>query len=493
MNSPVDFSVNSFIKINRRKADPLYLQLVYQFINAIKMNLLEEGDRLPGSRKIAKELQLHRKTVVAGLEELRAQGWITTKPGAGTFVKQAAVSSAQTEKHRWVQYPAVQAGFEFSRNFILNNPEETRQTQHYFTDGTADYRIIKPRELVRFYAAVLRRKQDAFTLSHLSGGNVFFRKQLSYYLNTTRGLHLSKDFLLPVNEREQVFSILSQLLIQTGDVVIVEELSYFLPNMIFSQAGAQLKTVPADAEGMDVAYLRQHFGKGDIRVVYLNTNSQYPTAGQLSEKRKIELLNLAAEYGFVIIEDGRDDEFSLKGNRPGTLFKTDRKGRVIYTGVFGGFLAPDFQMNFIAAPPDFIMEASKYLYLFGKPNPMMEQALGEMIHEGDIHRYRRKTQRITAERKEKFSELLSRYLGPEIHFKIPVYGLAFWVVFKKHVSLARLQAEAGRNDLSIPWVCLYQRQNLTALRLGFAHLHDQEMETAMQLLATAYQKVVSGK
>ena len=67
MGSPVSIAFHSFIKIDRRKEDPVYLQLVYQFINAVRMSLLEDGDQLPGSRKIAEDLQLHRKTVVAAL------------------------------------------------------------------------------------------------------------------------------------------------------------------------------------------------------------------------------------------------------------------------------------------------------------------------------------------------------------------------------------------------------------------------------------------
>lgn len=63
------------------------MQIVYQFINAVKSKLLENDDRLPGSRKIAEELQVHRKTIIAALEELQEQGWVKTRPNIGTFVK----------------------------------------------------------------------------------------------------------------------------------------------------------------------------------------------------------------------------------------------------------------------------------------------------------------------------------------------------------------------------------------------------------------------
>ena len=70
MGSPVKVHFESLIKIDRLKREPVYMQFVYQFIHAVKSNILENNDRLPGSRKIAEELQVHRKTIVAALVPL---------------------------------------------------------------------------------------------------------------------------------------------------------------------------------------------------------------------------------------------------------------------------------------------------------------------------------------------------------------------------------------------------------------------------------------
>lgn len=486
MSSPVEVLLSHFIKTDRNKDEPVYLQIVYQFINAVKMNRLQDGQRLPGSRKIAADLSLHRKTVIAALEELRAQGWVETRPSIGTFVKNPEFSAGRTDEKARFLRPPDQAGFEYRKNFILDDPMTEERGRHYFTDGIPDYRIIPPRELVRFYAAVLGRKRRPFEYSYFNKGNDFFEKQLSYYLNLTRGFHLSEDFLLPVTGREKVFSILSQLLIKSGQTVLVSELSFFLPNMIFSQAGARLKMVPVDESGISADFIRKNFERGTIKFLYLNSGSQHPTTVPLSEGRQSELLLLAEEYDFVIIEDDHDYEFSLKKDHTGSLFRKDGGKRVIYTGVFGGFLSPGFQMNFIIAPKDVIAEGEKYLNLFGKPNLMMERALGEMIRGGDIHRYRRKSQQMIQQRKEMFAVLVQQYFGSAVRFRIPPAGLAFWIVFNEKIPLATLQEKAREKGLSIPRVCLYQNKRITALRLGFAHLNEQEMTESVELLYEAY-------
>ena len=91
MGSPVSVPFSSFIRIDRKKEEAVYLQIVFQFINAVRTRLLEEGDRLPGSRKIAEDLQVHRKTVVAALAELQEQGWVMTQANIGSFVSDPEV------------------------------------------------------------------------------------------------------------------------------------------------------------------------------------------------------------------------------------------------------------------------------------------------------------------------------------------------------------------------------------------------------------------
>lgn len=491
MSSPVSVSFQSLIKIDRKKEDAVYMQIVYQFINAVRRNLLEDGDRLPGSRKIAEELLVHRKTIVAALDELLDQGWVETRPNIGSFVANPELPSNNNTKVKVFEQPPQRAPFHFRRELILDNPLPENFERLYFTDGTPDYRVIAVEELVRFYASVLKRKKRANDLPSMAEGNLYFRDQLSYYLNVSRGFHLSRDFLLPIAGREQVLSILSRLLINSGDIVLVENLSYFLPNMIFSQAGARLKTVPVDQDGMDIDYIQENFKPGDIRFVYINPHSQYPTTVGFSESRKTQLLELAQRFDFIVVEDDADFEFSSAKSKSTSLLRKNAGNRVVYLGTFGGFLNVGFQMNFIIGPKDFLEEGKKYLSIFGKPNFMLEQALGEIIHQGDIHRYQRKFRKVINERKELFAGLLLKYFKNQICFDVPHSGLAFWIQFKESFSLTRLQEKAKEMGLVIPGICLYQNKELTALRLGFAHLNRPDMDQAVHILHTAYGEIYS--
>src|SRR5690625_4763873 len=100
MSSPDIPSFSQFIKIDRRKSDPIYLQIVYQFIQAVQGRLLEVGNKIPGSRRLSKDLNVHRKTIIAALDELQTQGWVTTVPSVGTFVENPDLNAKGNQNSR---------------------------------------------------------------------------------------------------------------------------------------------------------------------------------------------------------------------------------------------------------------------------------------------------------------------------------------------------------------------------------------------------------
>lgn len=487
MSSPAEITFSQIIKIDRRKSDAVYLQIVYQFIQAVQRCILEAGQQIPGSRGLSQELGVHRKTVVAALEELQAQGWVVTKANVGTFVCNPNINSGKAGAG--FSFPE-NAGFNFRKSFILDAPSQENECPYRFTAGEPDYRIIKTDELARFYSVALKRKN---LIKKLSGftiqGNPFFKKQLSYYINQTKGFHIAPDNLLTAQSKEVILYILTQLLIRPQDVVLVGALSYHFSNMVFRQAGAALKTIPMDAQGIKVDFIRKYFKKGDIRAVYVHPQHQYPTTVNLPEDRRLALVELAHEYDFVIIEDDTDGELSYEKATAAPLVKMTRTGKVIYLGAFGQFLTPGFQVNFMTAPKDLIEEAYKYLNIFGHADIVKEQALGEMIYEGDIHRYRRKALNIYHSRRDNFAQLLIAHLPNQTDINIPTGGLAFWLPFKEPFSLNRLAETCREQGLFLPRICLYQNQKITALRLGFGHLNEDEMFEVVKILAESLDKL----
>jgi len=486
MNSPVEFPYESFILINRSSEISIYMQISNQLINAIQRGFLPFGIKLPGTRALSIILQVHRNTIVAAYDELFAQGWVESLPNKGTFVigknQEKPFQIKDFEKNNLEHYPKS-TGFSFKTSNILDNPFEYSNCEYIFNDGVPDIRLTQIDHHSRIYSSILKRKAHKIG-QYNQDGSEFFKKNLSEFLNLSRGLPISKNNLLITRSTEMSIYIVSEILLSAGDVVLVGELSYFSVNMIFQKAGVKIQPISIDEEGINVEEVREACKKQKIRMLYLTPHHHYPTTVTLSAKRRLDLLNLANEYGFIILEDDYDYDFHYDKSPILPLASADTNGMVIYIGSFGKSLVPGFRTGFIVAPENLMIEMRKYLGIIDRQGDvLMEHVLGEMIAEGEINRYLKKSLKIYQERRDYFVSLLEQNLGEYIDFQKPSGGLAVWMKWKIPVNLMQLSRNCAQNNLFIPKTLLYQNKNLTAMRLGFGNLNLYEMDKSIEILS----------
>jgi GntR family transcriptional regulator/MocR family aminotransferase len=495
MDSPVKIPYESFIEIDSNSETSIYMQITNQLINAIQRGFLPYGTKLPGTRTFSEVLEIHRNTAVAVYDELSAQGWVESLPNKGTFIigenQEKPVKVKDFEKNNLQNYPET-TGFSFKTSNILDNPFEHSDCEYVFNDGVPDIRLTQIGQHSRFYSSILKRKSNQKMLGHYNhDGSEFFKEHLSHYLNLSRGLPISKNNLLITRSTEMSIYIVSEILLSAGDTVLVGALSYFSVNMIFQKAGVNIVSLPIDEEGIIVEHVREACKKQKIRMLYLTPHHHYPTTVALSAQRRLELLDLAHEYGFIILEDDYDYEFHYDKSPILPLASADTKGMVIYIGSFGKSLAPGFRTGFIVAPENLMAEMRKYLGIIDRQGDiLMERALGEMIEEGEIHRYLKKSLKVYQERRNYFAELLKENLDELIQFQKPSGGLAFWLEWNIPVNLMQLSRNCAQNNLFIPKTLLYQTKDITAMRLGFGNLNLEEMEKSIDILSDHARKLL---
>jgi GntR family transcriptional regulator len=63
-----------------------YMQLIQQVRGALRLGLLEEGDRLPTVKEVSVALAINPNTVLKAYRELEYEGLVAARPGIGTFV-----------------------------------------------------------------------------------------------------------------------------------------------------------------------------------------------------------------------------------------------------------------------------------------------------------------------------------------------------------------------------------------------------------------------
>ncbi|WP_183095362.1 GntR family transcriptional regulator, partial [Nocardioides stalactiti] len=82
------------VRVDRCHAEPLGVQLSAQVRDLVVAGTLAPGDRLPSTRALAADLGVARSVTEQAYDQLLAEGWLTTRQGAGTFVASGGVPVA---------------------------------------------------------------------------------------------------------------------------------------------------------------------------------------------------------------------------------------------------------------------------------------------------------------------------------------------------------------------------------------------------------------
>ncbi len=165
------------------------------------------------------------------------------------------------------------------------------------------------------------------------------------------------------------------------------------------------------------------------------------------------------------------------------MASADVEGVVIYLGRLGQSFFPSFQIGFVVAPENIINEAKNYLQILDKQGDLIQkQILTELISEGEIHRLIKKNITIYKQRRDYLCACLKTHFKDNATWQVPTGGLAVWINFKPSISLIKLAEKAKTHDLFLPKTILYQSKTVCAIRLGFGHLNETEIEQVVTIL-----------
>ncbi len=470
------------LTLDRSSSQPLYLQLSTQLMDHIRSGHLLSGQQLPSSRSLAERLQIHRKTVVQAYDELLAQGWLESRTGSGTFVSTHVPESKLSLQTSFD--PLKKAGFSFETKPFLERPPLMAQGPYHLDDGFPDVRLAPLLDLSRAYRNQLLRSHAYSRLGYGDPmGSRWLREQLSRYLNESRGLHTSADNVLIVRGTMMGLFLTSIAFVKPGDYVALDSMSWSGSTLNLEQAGARMIPIPTDEHGLDVEALARVCQQYPVRMLYLTSHHHYPTTVALKAERRMRLLGLSRQYGFLIFEDDYDFDFHYERRPLFPLASVDPSGMVLYCGSFTKTIAPAFRVGYLVGPEDAIRHLSKLRRIIDRQgDTMLENALAQLLEEGIIQRHLRKALRVYKERRDYFAELLTEELSDQVYFRKPEGGMALWTHFTKGIDLVELSSRALKKGLHFSAGSQHVTGPLPATRLGFASSTPEELRECVRIL-----------
>lgn len=460
---------------------PVFRRLAAALRQSFREGRLRRGDRLPSTRILGAQLQLHRHTVMAAYEELAAEGWVEAVPGWGYRVSSemppfaAAPSSANFD---WSQANAVPD---------CSDEDPPVDALYRFPSGQPDLRVFPHEEYYSQVRLALRRCAPDELLGYADPrGRESFCRELGHYLRRARGLTVAPAELTITHGCQEAVYLAARCWLRPGDRLAVEEFGF--PRMwdAFRFCGAELRPVKLDQEGLCPESLEAALQEG-VRLIYLTPLHQYPTTVTLSPARRRRLYELATEYGVPILEDDYDFEFHYEGEALPPLKVDDPHGLVLYCSTFSKVLHPSARLGFLIASPEFGRRVRGLKAVVSRQNDnLAQEAVALWMQDGGFERHLRRMRRHYSERRLEMKRALESW---GLSLTAPRGGMCFWV--DTGVDTEALAARALRSGVEVRPGSHYRLDGRpsTCLRLGFAYPTPDEIRTGMLLLGKEREKL----
>jgi len=477
--------------VDRSGGRSLPRQIAQALTRDILRGRLRPGQRLPGSRTLARTLRVHRQTVVTAIDELIAEGWLVSRPATGVFVADALRDQPAVRTKRQAaarQRPSMRFPLAVAPAPAPELPRTLPPRSILMSGTRPDVRLVPADLIGRAYRrAVKLNGSDLLSYKH-PAGLPRLRQGLAAMLSSMRGLAVEPEQLMVTRGSQMALALTARALIRPGDVVAVEHPGYRPAWEAFRLAGAEIAPIPVDDRGLDVRALQRLIAAREIRAVYVTPHHQFPTTITMAAPRRLELLRLAAQRRFAVIEDDYDHEFHYGGRPVLPMASVDAEGVVVYIGTLSKVLAPGLRLGFVVAASDFIERLVAYRsFIDLQGDAVLECAIADLLDEGLLQRHVRKVARIYRARLDALVAALRRQLGGFLTFRPPSGGTAIWAAARDARTMTAWAAAAGRRGVLFDAGSAFTIDGAPSrgARLGFACLAADELVEATRRLAAA--------
>ena len=373
-------------------------RLAAAVVRAIADGQLHDGDPLPSTRSLAAHLGVARSVVVAAYEELTAAGFLVATPGSATRVGPGARDASLAGAYAHPGPVTTDAGKPTSPRHAIRLD---------LRPGHPDSGLIDAKDWARAWrrAAAGALEPAAVEVTSLRPGYGFsfhapLRNALAGHLRRNRAVVCAADdiFLFP-----GVNAALRALVRLVGDprrTLAFEEPGYLTGRRALTGAGARVRPVSVDAEGLRVGDLTDDWG------CYVTPAHQYPLGSRMSVARRTALLAWAAKRDALILEDDYDGEFRYDvAPMPSLRSMNAGAERVVYLGTASKMVARELRVAWVVLPRRLREPMQEFLAQQGDSvNPVAAAALAEFIDSGALVRQLARAQRGYAARRTRFSD-----------------------------------------------------------------------------------------
>jgi 2-aminoadipate transaminase len=277
------------------------------------------------------------------------------------------------------------------------------------------------------------------------------RQQIADRIRRMQGRDIGPMGVILTSGSVQGIALTMDAYLDRGDIVIAEAASFPYALRFAGMAGGEVRTVPVDDNGMDIDALEAALARAKsegrrVKMVYTIPTFQTPTGTVMSLPRRKRLVALAAEHGFVLVEDDVYGDLRFAGEALPTLFSLDQAGLVIQCGSFSKTVAPALRLGWIAGTPEAVAALANMRQDLGV-GQWHARVMARYMGDGLLDEHIKEVVEVYRQKAETAVDAMQKYCGNYVSFRVPQGSFYLWVEIDDAVDWDRAAALAAKEGI----------------------------------------------
>jgi len=422
--------------------DTLSAQLAARLALRIDEHALKPGTRLPSIRAYAVQQGVSRSTVVEAYDRLIARGLIESRRRSGFYVAAHSRADVRRIPAPGDRAPAVDAGAP-DVVWLLRSMLRQAPASHQPGAGLLPTQWLDA-DLVGAAVRAVGRTMGPAQLGYgLPEGYLPLREQIVHRL-ARNDIGATSAQIVTTSGVTQGIDLVARHFVAAGDTVFVEDPAWFVMFARFAAFGARVIGVPRRADGPDIRVLRNLLTRHQPKLIVVGSVLHNPTSTSLSAANAHQLLKLADEHGFTIVEDDIYGDLHPGRSTAVRLASLDQLKRVVYVSGFSKTLAANLRVGYVACARELAEQLANLKLLTGLTTPeVTERVVARVLAEGGYRRHLDRLRSKLDAARDRTARALER-MGTTL-FAPPDAGMFLWAHFGRETN--SIAAAGAQQDI----------------------------------------------
>ena len=199
------------------------------------------------------------------------------------------------------------------------------------------------------------------------------RIEISKFLYKIWNYEVDYNNMLITTGSQQSINIISSSLIKDGDVVLIEQPTYFGAIDVFKKRNIKLVGIDLQEDGLDLVELERKIIKYSPKLIYVVPTFNNPTGYSWSNKNRKEFLKIINKYNILVLEDDPYSLINFTKSKYKSLYNLNKGRNIIYLGTFSKLISPSINVGYV------LFDKINLLYSYKKSYDLCTSAFSQYV------------------------------------------------------------------------------------------------------------------